>query len=129
MTGTTAAAYIAGAQSAGSASPVGVVQAAAAAAPAAADGGAPQSSMFNVAYQSQMGLTKYAPMQSVPPTRITQKNATPLFPTSAYTIATTFLGKPTILTTITQGQTVSYSSVENTVCYHANLLLLVLTVV
>lgn len=77
---------------------------------AAVDGGE-----YTVAYHLQTGLTKYAPMQPVPPTKITASNPTPLNPTSAYTIATTYLGKATILTTMTASQTYSVSSIENTV--------------
>jgi hypothetical protein len=86
---------------------------------AAAGGGAaaaPQTGEFTIAYGLQTGLTKYAPMQPVPPTKITKKNPTPLNPTSAYTIATTFMPQATILTTLTASQTFSVSSMENTVC-------------
>lgn len=70
---------------------------------------------FTLAYQLQTGLTKYAPMQPVPHTKITATSPTPLHPTSAYTIATTYLSAATILTTITESQTYSVSSIENTV--------------
>lgn len=70
---------------------------------------------YTVPYALQSGLTKYAPMQSVPPTKITLKNFTPLYSTSKYTVATTWLAKPTILTTLTESQTFSVSSMENTV--------------
>lgn len=79
----------------------------------AAAGAAPAASAFTVPYQLQTGLTKYAPMQPVPPTKITAKSPTPLHPTSAFTIATTWLPKPSIVTTITASQTFSASSVEN----------------
>ena len=82
-----------------------------AAAPAAGEAGG-----FGVPYNLQTGLTRYAPMQPIPPTKITQKTAKPLFPTSDYTIATTGLPIATeVLTTLTQPQTFSVSSVENTV--------------
>ncbi|GAB7354295.1 hypothetical protein MBLNU459_g4816t2 [Dothideomycetes sp. NU459] len=70
---------------------------------------------FTVPYQLQTGLTKYAPMQPVPPTKITAVSPTPLHPTSAYTVATTYLGKATIATTLTMSQTFSVSSVENSI--------------
>jgi hypothetical protein len=54
-------------------------------------------------------------MQTYPPTKITMKTKTPLNPTSPYTIATTFMGRPTILTTITQGVTWGFSQEENPV--------------
>lgn len=82
---------------------------------AAAAGGA----AFTVPYGMQTGLTKYAPMQPVPPTKITKKNPTPLNPTSAYKVATTWMSKPTILTTLTASQTFSVSSMENTVSWHS----------
>lgn len=77
---------------------------------AAAAGGS-----YTVAYNLQTGLTKYAPMQPVPPTSITAKSATPLYPTSAYTVATTWMATPKVATTLTLSQTFSVSSVENTV--------------
>ncbi|KAG8630907.1 hypothetical protein KVT40_000047 [Elsinoe batatas] len=67
-----------------------------------------------VPYSLQSGLTRYAPMQPVPPTKITQKTWKPLFPTSAFTVATTYLPVPTIVTTITAKQTFSVASMENT---------------
>ncbi|KAK5127764.1 hypothetical protein LTR85_004880 [Meristemomyces frigidus] len=76
--------------------------------------------MFTIAYNLQTGLTKYAPMQPVPPTKITAKTFTPLFPTSAYTIATTWMPQASILTTITESQTFSVSSMENTATAQAN---------
>ncbi|KAF2271465.1 uncharacterized protein EI97DRAFT_269151 [Westerdykella ornata] len=80
------------------------------------DGGpaAPGGNEFEVEYTMQTGPTRYAPMQPIPPTKITKKKATPLHPTSAFTIATTFLARPTVQTTITQSQTFSISSRENT---------------
>ncbi|KAK5166854.1 Cell wall synthesis protein kre9 precursor [Saxophila tyrrhenica] len=66
---------------------------------------APADGAFDVAYTMQTGLTRYAPMQGVPPTKITVKDFKPLFPTSAYTVATTWLARPTIVTTVTESQT------------------------
>ncbi|KAK4981879.1 hypothetical protein LTR28_002912 [Elasticomyces elasticus] len=60
------------------------------------------------------GLTRYAPMQPVPPTKITAKSPTPLYPTSAYVIATTWLPIPTIVKTVTASQTFNVKSMENT---------------
>lgn len=77
-----------------------------------AAGGAAQ---WAIPYNLQSGLTKWAPMQPIPPTKITAKSATPLFPTSAFTIATTWVAHPTIVTTVTQSQTFSVSSYENQV--------------
>jgi hypothetical protein len=78
---------------------------------------APGANEFDVEYTMQTGLTRYAPMQPVPPTKITKKEATPLHPTSSVAIAKTFLPKPRQLTTITQSGTFSISSRENTVRY------------
>lgn len=77
--------------------------------------GVPAAGDTGVPYNLQSGLTKYAPMQPIPPTKITKKQFSPLFPTSAYTIATAFLPNPSILTTVTASQTFSASSMENTV--------------
>ncbi|EGP87207.1 unnamed protein product [Zymoseptoria tritici ST99CH_1A5] len=86
----------------------------AAAAPPAADG------PFAVPYALQTGLTRYAPMQGVPPTKISAKNYTPLHPTSSYKVATAFLPTATVQKTVTQSQTFSVSSRENTVAPQSN---------
>jgi len=75
----------------------------------------PARDEFDVEYTMQTGPTRYAPMQPIPPTKITKKKATPLHPTSAFSIATAFLPNPKIQTTITQKQTFSVQSRENTV--------------
>ncbi|OCL14200.1 beta-1,6-glucan boisynthesis protein-like protein [Glonium stellatum] len=77
------------------------------AAPAAA-------SDYAVPYTMQTGLTKYAPMQPVPPSKITKKSPTPQYPTSAVSLASTFLPTPKQVTTMTMSQTFSVSSMENT---------------
>ncbi|KAF2748868.1 hypothetical protein M011DRAFT_466625 [Sporormia fimetaria CBS 119925] len=76
---------------------------------------APGDDLYDVPYAMQTGFTRYAPMQPIPPTKITKKDFKPLNPTSAFTIATTFLPLPKIHTTITQSQTYSVSSQENPV--------------
>lgn len=60
-------------------------------------------------------LTKYAPMAKKPGTAITAQSATRRFPTSAYTIATTYLPVPTVVTTLSASETYSVVSIENTV--------------
>ena len=80
--------------------------------PGAAD---PAAGDYDVEYTMQTGLTRYAPMQPVPPTKITAKNTKPLYPTSSVEIATTRLPIPKVQTTLTQSQTYSVSSMENTV--------------
>ena len=81
-------------------------------------GGAPGADgPFGVSYQFQTtGLTKYAPMQPKPGTKITATHTAPLFAPSPFTVATTFLPVPSLVTTITQAVTYSVSSRENTVC-------------
>lgn len=75
--------------------------------------------VYDTPYYLQTGLTKYAPMQPVPPTAITATNTKALFPTSAVTYASTYMPIPSIATTITQANTFSVSSHANTVsCLH-----------
>jgi hypothetical protein len=88
-----------------------VVGAAAAGSTAAAEDGA-----WGTPYNLQTGLTKYAPMQPVPPTAITATNTSPLWPTSSVVLASTYLPIPSVVTTLTQPQTFSVSSHANTVC-------------
>jgi hypothetical protein len=77
---------------------------------------APDAAEFDVEYTMQTGLTRYAPMQPVPLTKITAKGTPkPLFPTSSVEIAKTRLPIPKVQTTVTQSQTYSVSSRENTV--------------
>lgn len=71
--------------------------------------------VYATPYNDQIGLTRYAPMQPVPPTAITATNTAPLWPTSSVVLATTFLPIPSIQTTITQAQTFSVASHPNTV--------------
>lgn len=89
-----------------------VANAAAGAATGTADEG-----VYGTPYTAQTGLTKYAPMQPVPPTAITATNTSPLWPTSSVVLASTFLPIPSIVTTITQANTFSVSSHANTVCF------------
>lgn len=113
MTGTTPAAIAAAAKAAGTTPPSEINNAAPAAGAANPAGG-----QFNIPYGQQTGLTKYAPMQPVPPTKITQKHFTPLNPTSAAKLATTFLGPADVQTTLTASQTFSAKSRENPVSFH-----------
>ena len=77
---------------------------------------APVVAGFGVPYNEQVGPTRYAPMQPVPPTKITAGNPTPLFPTSAFTIARAALPPAQkVITTLTEPQTYSVHSIENTV--------------
>jgi len=67
-------------------------------------------------YSLQTGLTKYAPMQRKPGTKITMKTASMQYPTSAFNIAKTALPTPSQVTTLTQSVTYSAQSIENPVC-------------
>jgi hypothetical protein len=82
-------------------------------------GAVPQDGDYDVEYTMQTGLTRYAPMQPVPLTKVTAKGTPkPMFPTSSVVIAKTRLPIPKVQTTITQSQTYSVSSRENTVRTH-----------
>jgi hypothetical protein len=81
---------------------------------AAAEAGDPNANS-GVPYAEQTGLIRYAPMQSVPPTKITKKDTKPLYPTSSYKIAVSFLPTPSATKTVTASQTFSADSMENTV--------------
>jgi hypothetical protein len=83
--------------------------------PAAGGGGAAEGGVFGTPYNLQTGLTRYAPMQPVPPTSITATNTSPLWPTSSVVLASTYLPIPSVQTTITQANTFVVSSHANTV--------------
>lgn len=97
---------------------VNTVQAGGAAPGAGGAGAGGGAGSFGISYQFQTeGLTRYAPMQPKPGSTITATNTSPLFPPSAFTVATTLLPIPSIVTTITQPVDYSAStSIENTVC-------------
>jgi hypothetical protein len=115
MTGTTDPAFITAATAAGNTVPATVDAIANDAGAGAAAGAANENS--GVPYADQTGLMRYAPMQSVPPTKITKKDTKPLYPTSAYKIATAFLPTPLPTKTQTASQTFSADSMENTVSF------------
>ena len=87
----------------------------AAADPASAPAAVPAAGAYTVPYQLQKGLTRYAPMQPIPPTKITAKDAKPLFPTSDYILAKSRMAVPSIVTTLTLPQTFSVQSSVNSV--------------
>ena len=113
MTGTTDPAIKAAATAAGTAVPAA---ADGTANNAAAEAGDPNANS-GVPYAEQTGLIRYAPMQSVPPTKITKKDTKPLYPTSSYKIAVSFLPTPSATKTVTATQTFSADSMENTVSW------------
>ncbi|KAF7865838.1 hypothetical protein EAF04_006003 [Stromatinia cepivora] len=71
--------------------------------------------VYGIPYQSQTGLTRYAPMGLMPGSTITATNTAPQYPTSSVALATTYLSSATIATTLTQTQTASFASHANTV--------------
>lgn len=116
MTGSTLDTYVTAAAAAGTKVPAMVdgVSNNAAANPAAADA---VNGNSGIPFASQTGLIRYAPMQSVPPTKITKKDTKPLYPTSSVKIAVSFLPTPSATKTQTATQTFSADSMENTVCH------------
>lgn len=85
------------------------------AAPAAPGAGAIPADAWDTPYNLQTGAIRYAPMQPIPPTKITKTDVNPLWPTSSVPIATTFLLVAPIPTTQTQPQTFVAQSHANTV--------------
>jgi len=111
MAGAKDAAIEAGVTAAGATVPATVDSTANNAAAAAGD----PNANSGIPYAEQTGLIRYAPMQSVPPTKITKKDTKPLYPTSSYKIAVSFLPTPSATKTVTASQTFSADSMENTV--------------
>lgn len=70
---------------------------------------------YTIPYTLQTGPTRYAPMQPLPPSKITAKQTKRLFPTSAVTFAKTWLPPASIMTTLTQSATYSVNSRANDV--------------
>jgi len=71
---------------------------------------------FGVTYTAQTGPMRFAPMPKIPPSKISAgKNPKPLYPTSAVQFAKTVLPIPMQKTTVTQPNTFSVASSENTV--------------
>ena len=70
---------------------------------------------YGTPYTMQTGEIRYAPMPPIAQTKITAKNASPQWPTSAYTVYPGPAGSPNAITTNTQPITFSTVSVENTV--------------
>ena len=89
-----------------------------AATPAAGDGA------YDTPYTLQSGTIRYAPMPPMAQTKITAKNASPQWPTSAYTVFQTIAGTPNAATTNTLPITFAASSRENPVSLPSYLSLL-----
>lgn len=69
---------------------------------------------FGTPFNLQTGSIRYAAMPIIPGTTITATNTVPLYAPSPYTVATTWMGSPTIISTISQAQTASFASHVNT---------------
>lgn len=70
-----------------------------------------------VPYGEQTGLTKYAPMPKSAGTTIATRSATPQYPPFPFSIATAYLGAPTVQYTDTLYATWTANSIENTVSW------------
>lgn len=70
---------------------------------------------FTIPYQLQTGPTRYAPMAKKPGSTIPVGTPTPQYPTSAYSVATTYLPQATVQMTLSASETYSVISIENTV--------------
>ena len=81
----------------------------------AAAGTVAATGSYALAYTMQTGAVRYAPMPPLAVTKITANQASMQYPTSAFTIASTYLPAPVAQTTQTQSQTFSTVSIENTV--------------
>lgn len=68
-----------------------------------------------IPYGEQTGLTKYAPTPKRAGTTIASKSATPQYPPFPFSIATAYLGPPTVQYTDTAYATYTTHSIENTV--------------
>lgn len=69
-----------------------------------------------VPWGMQTGPTKYAPMPKRAGSTIATTSPTPQYPPFPFSIATTFLGMPTVRTTLSEYLTATVHSIENTVC-------------
>jgi len=89
-----------------------------AAAPLPGVGGTIDPGAWGTPYNLQTGPVRFAPMQPIPPTKITKTEVTPLWPTSSVPLATTFLPIAPIATTQTQAQQFAATSHANTVRFY-----------
>ena len=94
--------------------------------PKAQDGGAPKPGAGGAGgagadagdvqdYTAQTGPTRYAPMQDAPPAKISKTDMKPLYPSTGYMMAATYLPTPEAQTTITVSRTATYATKENDV--------------
>lgn len=94
---------------------VGGVGAGAGAGVGAGAGAVAAVDQHTVPYGEQTGLTKYAPMPKSAGTAIATRSATPQYPPFPFSIATTYLGAPTVQYTDMLYATWTANSIENTV--------------
>ena len=94
-------------------------------APQVGGGGAvaPGGAQYGTPYTMQTGQVRYAPMPPMAQTKITAKNASPQWPTSAYTVYVANVGSPNAISTNTEPQTFSTVSIENTVSQQSHQML------
>lgn len=77
--------------------------------------GSINSASFSVTYTLQTGLTRYAPMQTQPGSKVTHTMYSTRLATSAYTPYTSVSPSPNVHSTITPGWSYSVTSLINTV--------------
>ena len=68
-----------------------------------------------IPYGEQTGSIKYAPMPKSAGTTVATRSATPQYPPFPFSIATSYLGAPTVLYTDTAFATWTANTIENTV--------------
>ena len=73
------------------------------------------NSVYDTPYTLQTGTIRYAPMPPMAQSSITANNASPQWPTSAYTVYQTVAGPPNAITTNTLPVTFPGASLENPV--------------
>lgn len=72
--------------------------------------------MHTVPFGMQDGPTKYAPMPKRAGSTILDKSPTPQYPPFPFVIATTYLGAPTVQTTLSEYLSATVNPTENNVC-------------
>lgn len=72
--------------------------------------------MHTVPFGMQTGPTKYAPMPKRAGSTILDKSPTPQYPPFPFVIATSYLGEPTVQTTLSEYLSATVAATENNVC-------------
>jgi hypothetical protein len=73
--------------------------------------------MHTVPFGMQTGPTKYAPMPKRAGSTILDKSPTPQYPPFPFSIATAYLGQPTVSTTLSEYLSATVEATENNVCF------------